>query len=99
RSPARVGRCGRSAHNVWYDGVLATRTARTPMSAPSLGRLLISHITLRGPELQQLYAQIAARPGISYPELAAAAVPASAARDPFDLGEAPLAEALNFLLV
>ena len=42
------------------------------MTAPSLGRLLISHITLRGPELAQLYALVLAHPSISYDDLAQA---------------------------
>ncbi len=67
-------------------------------TSPSLGRLLISHITLRGPELGQLYDLVAGRPDISYAELAAALTPAGASRDAFGLAEAPMAEALNFLL-
>jgi hypothetical protein len=69
------------------------------MTAPSLGRLLISHITLRGPELAQLYALIAERPGVSYDELTDALMPAGANTSSFGLEEAPLREALNFLLV
>jgi hypothetical protein len=68
------------------------------MTNPTLGRLLISHVTLRGPELHQLYALIADRPGISHDELVEALVPSPGA-DAFGLDEAPLREALNFLLV
>ncbi len=69
------------------------------MTTPSLGRLLISHITLRGPELAHLYALIAARPGLHYDELVATLVPTSLAESLVDLAEAPLREALNFLLI
>jgi hypothetical protein len=69
------------------------------MTTPSLGRLLISHIPLRGPELCQLYALIAAHPGISYADLAAQLVVSRDDDDAFGLAEAPLREALNFLLV
>jgi hypothetical protein len=69
------------------------------MTAPSLGRLLISHITLRGPELSQLYTIIVERPGVSYDELTNAMMPAGASVSSFGLEEAPLREALNFLLV
>lgn len=69
------------------------------MPAPTLGRLLISHITLRGPELAQLYALIAERPGLSYDDLTEALMPGGACVSDFGLAEAPLREALNFLLV
>jgi hypothetical protein len=69
------------------------------MTAPSLGRLLISHITLRGPELSQLYALIAEHPSASYDELITTLMPAGADASSFGLEEAPLREALNFLLV
>lgn len=69
------------------------------MSSPSMGRLLISHITLRGPELGQLYACIAGTPGIRYDELAQLTAAPIAEGDPFGLQEAALREALNFLLV
>lgn len=69
------------------------------MTAPSLGRLLISHITLRGSELAQLYALIAEQPGVSYDELTDALMPSGASDSSFGLEEAPLREALNFLLV
>ena len=55
------------------------------MSAPSLGRLLISHITLRGLELAQLYAFIAERPGVSYDELTNALMPVGASDSLFGL--------------
>lgn len=69
------------------------------MADPSLGRLLISHITLRGPELAQLYDLIVASPGVSYDELVHRLVPAGGSGAEFGLDEAPLREALNFLLV
>lgn len=69
------------------------------MTAPTLGRLLISHITLRGPELRQVYRIIAAHPGIAYAGIVTAMTPAPLNHDPFALNEATLAEAVNFLLV
>ncbi len=66
---------------------------------PTLGRLLISHITLRGPELQQLHTLIARRPDICYDELRETLVAPVALRTEIQLEEAPLREALNFLLV
>ena len=69
------------------------------MTAPSLGRLLISHITLRGPELAQLYALVLAHPSISYDDLAQALVPGWTGGSEFGLEDATLREALNFLLV
>jgi hypothetical protein len=69
------------------------------VSTPSLGRLLISHITLRGPEIHQLYALIAAHTGISYEDLFIRQVPANPGVCPFGLDDALLREALNFLLV
>lgn len=69
------------------------------MTTPTLNRLLISHITLRGPELYQLYTHIHNHPGRSYPELVAHFVPAGVGNDDFSLSEATLREALNFLLV
>lgn len=68
-------------------------------SSPSLGRLLISHITLRGPELEQLYGQIAACPDISYEHVCARMIPLDADGAEFGLDQAALREALNFLLV
>lgn len=68
------------------------------MSAPSLGRLLISHITLRGPEVRQLYMLIQLRPGIGYGDLVVELLPPGTMRSAFSLEEAPLREALNFLL-
>ncbi len=67
-------------------------------TAPSAGRLLISHITLRGPELAQLYALIAEQGELEYAALVDVFVPV-AGETPFDLAEAPLREALNFLSV
>lgn len=69
------------------------------MTSPSLGRLLISHITLRGLELSQLYALIAEQPDISYDDLLAILLPMGLGDSSFGLEEAPLREALNFLLV
>src|SRR5689334_4366852 len=69
------------------------------MTSPSLGRLLISHITLRGPELSQLYKLIAEQPNISYDDLIEVLMPLAVGASPFGLDEAPLREAVNFLLV
>lgn len=69
------------------------------MSAPSMGRLLISHITLRGPELGQLYTCIAELPSVPYEELLHLTAAPISQGDPFGLQEAALREALNFLLV
>jgi hypothetical protein len=69
------------------------------VTAPSVARLLISHITLRGPELRQLYEIIRERPEVLYEDLVRSVVAPVAARDPFGLEEATLREALNFLLV
>lgn len=60
-------------------------------------RLLISHITLRGPELRQLYELIRQADGIHYEELQAQLT--SAPRSAFGLEESPLREALSFLLI
>lgn len=79
--------------------VLETRTRIMPMTAPALNRLLISHITLRGPELSALYHHIATHPGTSYDNLVACFVPVRPAPSELDLAEAPLRETLNFLLV
>lgn len=67
------------------------------MSATSAGRLLISHITLRGPELAQVYALVAARPEIGADELRERLAPAATGASPFELADAPLREALSFL--
>jgi hypothetical protein len=69
------------------------------MSSPSLGRLLISHITLRGPELGQLYACIADSPGVHYNELVRLTAAPINESNQFGLQEAALRETLNFLLV
>lgn len=69
------------------------------MSSPSMGRLLISHITLRGPELGQLYANVLGTPGIRYDDLVQITAAPIHGGDPFGLQEAALREALNFLLV
>lgn len=83
-----------------FENVLCYHYRRYAVTtAPSLGRLLISHITLRGPDLHQVYALVATHPHISYPDLVTALTPDCTTGDPFDLGEASLAEALNFLLV
>ncbi len=68
-------------------------------TSPSLGRLLISHITLRGPELAQLYAMIRDAPGSNYEALRDALIPTAGPRSAFGLDDAPLREALNFLIV
>jgi hypothetical protein len=67
------------------------------MSTQGAGRLLISHITLRGPELAQVYAQVAARPEVGADELRERLTPAAAGASPFELTDAPLREALSFL--
>jgi hypothetical protein len=66
------------------------------MTSPSSGRLLISHITLRGPELRQTYTLIAREPAITYAHLAEQTL-APAENPTFGLEEAPLREALSFL--
>ncbi|MCS7288237.1 MAG: hypothetical protein RMJ55_07115 [Roseiflexaceae bacterium] len=63
----------------------------------SSNRLLISHITLRGRELKQLYEQIAACPGISFADLVVALTPEQP--ETFGLADTTLREALNFLLI
>lgn len=68
------------------------------MAGPSLNRLLISHITLRGPEIAQLYALIVELGEPDYAALVTALVPAGGGDSPFELAEAPLREALTFLL-
>jgi hypothetical protein len=67
------------------------------MSTTSSGRLLISHITLRGPELAQVYGWIATHPEISGEALRTDFVPAAAETSPLELADAPLREALSFL--
>jgi hypothetical protein len=84
-------------HDLWAcDNVL---NLEAMMSSPSMGRLLISHITLRGPELGQLYVCIAGTPGIAYDDLVCLTGAPIIEGDPFGLQEAALREALNFLLV
>jgi hypothetical protein len=65
----------------------------------SPGRLLISHITLRGPELQQTYERIVAYGDVAYQKLCAEVVLDSGIHDDFGLADATLREALNFLVV
>src|SRR5687767_15087137 len=67
-------------------------------SSPTLGRLLISHITLRGPEVKQLYSFVASVSNPSYQELAEHYVPDWQPESAFNIEEAALREALNFLL-
>jgi hypothetical protein len=66
------------------------------MSSSPAGRLLISHITLRGPELAQVYARIVAHPELGADDLRAyfGSVGGSS---PFELADAPLRETLSFL--
>jgi len=66
------------------------------MTSTSSGRLLISHITLRGPELRQTYMLVAQESSVTYRRLAeqSLALPAGSV---FGLEEAPLREALSFL--
>jgi hypothetical protein len=68
------------------------------MSAPAAGRLLISHITLRGPELRQVYDLVAERGPLAYGDLIAALAPPGGSVAP-ELADAPLLEALGFLVV
>ncbi|HKP53623.1 MAG TPA: hypothetical protein VJ183_13350 [Chloroflexia bacterium] len=68
-------------------------------SPPTIGRLLISHITLRGPEIKQLHSFITATSGVAYHELAEWFVPGWRPDSAFSLEEATLREALNFLLL
>lgn len=72
---------------------------RNGRGAPTLGRLLISHITLRGPELQQTYERIVAHGEMDHEELRAELMPGNNVRDSFGLDDAILREAINFLLV
>lgn len=65
----------------------------------SSGRLLISHITLRGPELRQTYECIVAHSEVGYEELCAEFVLGDSVHDDFGLADATLREALNFLLI
>lgn len=74
------------------------QTAGGP-GASSLGRLLISHITLRGPELQQTYERIVAYGDAAYEELCAEVVLDGGMHDDFGLADATLREALNFLVI
>ncbi len=67
------------------------------MTATAPARLLISHITLRGPELAQLYALIAVSPAATLDDLRAKLCPAGVGTAPDDLADAPLREALSFL--
>ncbi|NTV64639.1 MAG: hypothetical protein HGA65_14060, partial [Oscillochloris sp.] len=69
------------------------------MTATPAGRLLISHIPLRGPDLAQLYAAIAARPEATLDDLRAELCAAGAGDSPDDLADAPLREALSFLSI
>src|SRR3954468_7527241 len=69
------------------------------VQAPSLSRLLISHITLRGPEVKEVYRFIASRTLVSYQELAIRFVPSWQPGSAFMVEEAALREGLNFLLV
>lgn len=62
------------------------------------GRLLISHITLRGPEIRQLYQVISEQPGIGYGDLKDSCMASASAGDLFGLQEATLREALDFLV-
>lgn len=61
------------------------------------GRLLISHITLRGPELAQAYGLIVARREVAAEDLREQLAPAGLGSSPYELAEAPLREALSFL--
>lgn len=74
-------------------------TSRAPLASPSLNRLLISHITLRGPEIEQVYEQVASAGSQSYEQLAMNFIPGWQPDATFALAEATFREALNFLLV
>jgi len=67
-------------------------------ASPLSSRLLISHITLRGPELRQIYAIIVAKPNVHYQDLAVALGVGLAHSEANDLDDAPLREALSFLI-
>jgi len=67
------------------------------MTATPAGRLLISHIPLRGPELAQLYALLVASPGATLDDLRARLCTAGTGESPDDLADAPLREAVSFL--
>jgi hypothetical protein len=69
------------------------------MTSQSSGRLLISHITLRGPELAQVYGLIAASSEVSLDDLRERLMPAAAGSSPYELSDAPLREALSFLML
>jgi hypothetical protein len=68
------------------------------MSTPTRGRLLISHITLRGPEVEQLFALLVERGTLTYEALAAEMVPTGSSRASLALEQAALDEALSFLV-
>src|SRR5262245_18263972 len=68
------------------------------MAMPPVGRLLISHIKLRGPELRQLYQVISRRLDISYEDLRHSCVVPVTSEDVFGLQEATLRETLDFLV-
>lgn len=67
------------------------------MTSQSSGRLLISHITLRGPELAQIFGLVAASPEVGLDDLRGLVAPAAVGSSPYELSDAPLREALSFL--
>lgn len=79
--------------------LFSIREQERAMTATLAGRLLISHITLRGPELAQTYGLVAAHPEISADKLREHLAPAAAGASPYELADAPLREALSFLVL
>jgi hypothetical protein len=69
------------------------------MVAAISNRLLISHIILRGPEIQQIYMAIEVHQRLDWQELYKTFVAHNDTEDPFKLEEATLREALNFLVI
>ncbi len=69
------------------------------MTISSSNRLLISHITLRGVELEQLYRRIESQPGIYFNDLVFALSPDPCDHSRLELTETALFEAVNFLIV
>lgn len=66
---------------------------------PSVGRLLISHITLRGPDLRQTYARIVAHNEVNLETLHCEVALDTNVQNQFGLEDAILRETINFLLI
>lgn len=77
----------------------AAKDTEVYVSNPSRGRLLISHITLRGPELAQTYRWILSNPETAYDSVLAFARLGRTEVNEFGLDDATTREALNFLLI